>query len=735
MTKLNPNVPISPSADALPPLPPLGTLLRADLGRAETGVPVASPERAGRGAADAFEMELIGASPSIEAVRRSIEAVAPYPRTVVVTGETGTGKEIVARLLHRRSGRPGPFVAVNCGGFTEGLLASELFGHVRGAFTGAVHDQPGLFRAARGGTLLLDEAGDLPLPLQATLLRVLETWEVRPVGSVRDVAVDVRVIAASNRELGTLVQQGLFRADLYGRLAQWTIRLPPLRDRRDDIPQLTRVLLARMGSPGRLLTPELEEALLEHPWPLNVRGLLNVLAVASIATTPYRSGSAPTCARRCRTTGSTLPSLPRSPRWSSTGRPSRSSSGASAAGWPSWPATSGSRGPSSTGCSGRPASIRPRSGASEPAPGPGSSPRRRHVDPPFENVRRASAAPDRRSRVPRSRRVNSPDVTSGAAADAGTLPNGRAPRHVAGKTSPLPAACPRRSSAEVGGTTGRPSGRESPSTPLQGSVHMTRILKTLFAAALLGQVAPTFGDDPAAAGAKKAGEAAVEASAKADKAGDQAAAAGVKADQASDQAAEAGVKADKASEQAATAGAKAEKAGDEAQRAANADEKYAKHDPEGVKQARKARSEMEKADPGLAKLFDRAAGYAMFATVGKGGAGVGGAHGTGVLFEKDMATGKVSLTQVTVGLQLGGQAYSEVVFFENDKALKNFKKGDYALAAQASAVVVKSGASANAKYVDGVSVFTHAKGGVMAEASVGGQKFGYQAYEKAVAIK
>jgi DNA-binding NtrC family response regulator len=228
--------------------------------------------------------ELTGTTPSIEAVRRSIDAVAHHPRTVVVTGETGTGKEIVAHLLHRRSGRQGPFVAVNCGGFSEGLLASELFGHVRGAFTGAVVDQVGLFRAARGGTLLLDEAGDIPLALQATLLRVLETWQVRPVGSPHDVAVDVRVIAASNRELVTLVQRGLFRADLYARLAQWVIRLPPLRQRREDIPALSRALLSRLDSGGRALTPDLEEALLVHPWPLNVRGLSNVLSIATIAT-------------------------------------------------------------------------------------------------------------------------------------------------------------------------------------------------------------------------------------------------------------------------------------------------------------------------------------------------------------------------------------------------------------------------------------------------------------------
>jgi len=234
------------------------------------------------------EPELTGSTPSIEAVRRSVDAVAPHPRTVVLLGETGTGKEIVARQLHRRGGRAGPFVAVNCGGFSEGLLASELFGHVRGAFTGAVAEQQGLFRAARGGTLLLDEAGEISPALQPTLLRVLETWQVRPVGSTRDVPLDVRVIAASNRELVTLVQQGRFRADLYARLAQWVIRLPPLRDRREDIPALVTALLDRLGEAGRALAPDLAEALLLHPWPLNVRGLSNVLSIATIATPASR---------------------------------------------------------------------------------------------------------------------------------------------------------------------------------------------------------------------------------------------------------------------------------------------------------------------------------------------------------------------------------------------------------------------------------------------------------------
>jgi DNA-binding NtrC family response regulator len=230
------------------------------------------------------EPELVGTSAAMVAVRRSVDAVAGRKHMVVVTGETGTGKEVVARLVHQRSGRTGPFVAVNCGTFTEGLLASDLFGHVRGAFTGAVSDQQGLFRAARGGTLLLDEVAEIPLPLQATLLRVLEMHEVRPVGGTRDVATDVRVIATSNRELIDLVQTGRFRSDLYSRLAQWTIRLPPLRERREDIPALTSHLLARCDGLGRKLTPDLAEALLVHDWPLNVRGLLTVLSVAVVSS-------------------------------------------------------------------------------------------------------------------------------------------------------------------------------------------------------------------------------------------------------------------------------------------------------------------------------------------------------------------------------------------------------------------------------------------------------------------
>lgn len=161
-------------------------------------------------------------------------------------------------------------------------------------------------------------------------------------------------------------------------------------------------------------------------------------------------------------------------------------------------------------------------------------------------------------------------------------------------------------------------------------------------------------------------------------------------------------------------------------------QEYAKHDARAERQARQAILDMEKADPGINQFRHGSAGYAVFATVGKGGLGIGGAHGTGVLFEEGMAIGSVSLTQLTIGLQAGGQAYSEIVFFENGKTLAAFKRGELSLAAQVSAVALASGASANAKYVDGVTVFTLAKGGLMAEASVGGQKLGFLPFKDMV---
>ncbi len=230
--------------------------------------------------------ELVGSSAAMTAVRRGIDAVARRGHAVVITGETGTGKEVVARRLHERSGRAGPFLAVNCSTLSGELLSSELFGHVKGAFTGATCDHPGLFRAARGGTLLLDELADLPMNVQAQLLRVLETRSVRPVGGTRDVEIDVRVAATTNRELADLVRLGRFRADLYARLAQWTVRTPRLAERREDLPELVASLLPRVDGSGRRISTDLAEALLAHAWPLNVRGLQNILSIAVICAPP-----------------------------------------------------------------------------------------------------------------------------------------------------------------------------------------------------------------------------------------------------------------------------------------------------------------------------------------------------------------------------------------------------------------------------------------------------------------
>jgi transcriptional regulator with GAF, ATPase, and Fis domain len=229
---------------------------------------------------------LIGESDAIAGVRRGISLVAGQKRAVIITGETGTGKELAAQALHERSGRSGELVAVNCGAFADDLLASELFGHVRGAFTGAAADRKGLFRAANGGTLFLDEVGEMPRELQPKLLRVLEVGRVRPVGASDEVPVDVAIVAATNRDLIADVREGRFRSDLYARLAQWPLHLPPLRERREDIPWLLVHLLRRCGVEGRTTTFALTEALLTHPWPHNVRGLYNALSIAALASPP-----------------------------------------------------------------------------------------------------------------------------------------------------------------------------------------------------------------------------------------------------------------------------------------------------------------------------------------------------------------------------------------------------------------------------------------------------------------
>lgn len=199
--------------------------------------------------------------------------VARTPLTVLVLGESGTGKEVVARELHRGSGRPGPLRAVNCAAIPENLLESELFGSKRGAFSGADRDRPGLIRSAHGGTLLLDEIGDMPADAQGKLLRVLQTREVVPVGGTQPEPVDVRIVAATHRDLVRLQEGERFRPDLYARLAEYTVSLPPLRDRKEDLYLLLRTFLDRHGGAG--LRPSLPflVALFQHDWPYNVREL------------------------------------------------------------------------------------------------------------------------------------------------------------------------------------------------------------------------------------------------------------------------------------------------------------------------------------------------------------------------------------------------------------------------------------------------------------------------------
>jgi two-component system response regulator HydG len=208
--------------------------------------------------------------------------VAKVDSTVLITGESGSGKERVARLLHEASTRAtGPFIAVNCGAITETLLESELFGHARGAFTGATHDRPGLFEAANGGTLLLDEVGEVSPGMQVKLLRTLQEREIRRVGENKSRRVDVRVVAATNRDLAHGVAGGGFRQDLYYRLRVVELNVPPLRDRRDDILPLARVLLAdaalRMNRKVSGLVPDAADQLLRYDWPGNVRELENTM--------------------------------------------------------------------------------------------------------------------------------------------------------------------------------------------------------------------------------------------------------------------------------------------------------------------------------------------------------------------------------------------------------------------------------------------------------------------------
>jgi formate hydrogenlyase transcriptional activator len=231
--------------------------------------------------------ELVGSSPPLLALLRQVEQVAPTDTSVLILGETGTGKELVARAIHNRSTRRGrPLVKVNCAAISAGLVESELFGHVKGAFTGALERRVGRFELADGGTIFLDEIGELPLETQVKLLRVLQEHEFEPVGSNRSVRVDVRVIAATNRDLSEAIRSGRFRPDLFYRLNVFPIEVPPLRSRRSDIPQLVTFFLSgfvkKFGKRISSVSPETMARLTSYAWPGNIRELQNIVERAVV---------------------------------------------------------------------------------------------------------------------------------------------------------------------------------------------------------------------------------------------------------------------------------------------------------------------------------------------------------------------------------------------------------------------------------------------------------------------
>jgi two-component system response regulator PilR (NtrC family) len=270
---------------------------------------------------------MVGRGAAMQRVFALIEAIAGTSSTVLVTGESGTGKEMAARAIHRLSARAGrPFVALNCGALTETLLESELFGHERGAFTGALHTKRGLIEQAEKGTIFLDELGEMSPLMQVKLLRVLQERRYRRVGGSEELAADIRIIAATNRDLAKMVAEGTFREDLYYRVNVIPVALPALRERRDDIPVLARHFVQRfardMRRPGADLSAEALDALMRHGWPGNIRELENVLerAVALETTAAVTLASLPdhllvvapvvSCAGAAAAGASASPSLP-----------------------------------------------------------------------------------------------------------------------------------------------------------------------------------------------------------------------------------------------------------------------------------------------------------------------------------------------------------------------------------------------------------------------------------------
>ena len=256
---------------------------RADLQRALTEA-LKRPQITPGGDSPLSNDDLIGFSSGMREVQKRIGVAASGEVTVLIEGETGTGKELVARAIHRYGGRgKRPFVAVNCAAIPRELLESELFGHVKGAFSGAFQPRAGKFREADGGTLFLDEIGDMPLEMQAKILRVLQDKVVTPVGGHSSYQVDLRILAATHQNLGKKIQEGNFRQDLYFRLNVLNIRLPALRERGSDILLLAENFLMRFTSPPKSLGAAAAKLLLEHPWPGNVRELENVIRSSSLA--------------------------------------------------------------------------------------------------------------------------------------------------------------------------------------------------------------------------------------------------------------------------------------------------------------------------------------------------------------------------------------------------------------------------------------------------------------------
>ncbi len=301
-----------------------------ELNNSERAVPPAPPESASR---------LLGDSQAMADLRTTIAKVARSQAPVYIVGESGVGKELVARTIHDQGGRAaGPFIPVNCGAIPGELMESEFFGHKKGSFTGAHADKPGLFQAAHGGTLFLDEVAELPLQMQVKLLRAIQEKSVRPVGSATEVPVDVRILSATHKDLAVLVQDGRFRHDLYYRINVIELRVPPLRERRGDLPQLAAAILSRLARsqqlPTPLLSPSALDALAGYAFPGNVRELETCWNARS--PWPMATASAPvTCACRRRAPMRPWPrkrqwpissrAMPRSPpisnRWSA--RPSR----------------------------------------------------------------------------------------------------------------------------------------------------------------------------------------------------------------------------------------------------------------------------------------------------------------------------------------------------------------------------------------------------------------------------